>query len=145
MPGIEKMSPNNSLKKGHLPVSRINTIMKSSSDVETVGKMASLMMCKATEIFIRALAEEAYAVSQNARKLDYKHLTQVVHSDDRYNFLRDIMPKKITYAEYKRVMARKQRQGDSAEKNGTDTSSASSSDEDENSDSDDSDGSRASA
>nr|CAI5858330.1 unnamed protein product [Callosobruchus analis] len=110
--------------KGHLPVSRINTIMKSSCDVDTVDKDSSIMMCKATEIFIRNLAQEAFKQSVNKKKLDYKHLTDVVHSGTKYIFLKDILPKKITYAQYKEMM-RKKKQTD-AEQNGDDSSSSSS-------------------
>ncbi|CAH1954279.1 unnamed protein product [Acanthoscelides obtectus] len=114
--------------KGHLPVSRINTIMKSSCDVDTVGKDSSIMMCKATEIFIKTLAQEAFRQSHanNKKRLDYKHLTDVVHSDTKYNFLKDILPKKITYAKYKEIMAKKNKQM-AAEQNDDGRSSPSSS------------------
>lgn len=132
-------------KKGHyLPVSRINTIMKSSSDVDTVGKISSLLMCKATEMFIKNLALEAYKISNNAKKLDYKHLAEVVHKNEKYNFLRDIMPKKITVLEYKKIIAKKQ--GTNNEDNSKDSScDSSSSDNEEDSSTDESDGSSASA
>ncbi|KAJ8957417.1 hypothetical protein NQ318_004897 [Aromia moschata] len=91
-----------------LPVSRINTIMKSSSDVEMVSKESSLLMGKATELFIKNLATEAYKTTHNGRKLDYKNLAEIVHSEDKYEFLREIMPKKITVLEFKKIMARKQ-------------------------------------
>ncbi|CAH1115986.1 unnamed protein product [Phaedon cochleariae] len=138
------MASTSPLKKAHLPVSRINTIMKSSSDVDTVDKESSMLMCKATELFIRTLALEAYRDANNAKKLDYKHLAEVVHTEERYNFLRDIMPKKITVAEYKRLMAKKQGINDDSEgKN--EASSSSSSDDEEDSSSDDSEQSSASA
>ncbi|XP_074035990.1 chromatin accessibility complex protein 1 [Leptinotarsa decemlineata] len=135
------MSVGNSAKKAHLPVSRINTIMKSSSDVDTVDRESSMMMCKATELFIRTLALEAYNTANKAKKLDYKHLAEVVHTEERYNFLRDIMPKKITVAEYKKIMARKQGANDKDKEE----SSSSSSDDEEDSSSEESDGSSASA
>lgn len=132
-------------KKGHLPVSRIYTIMKSSSDVDMVGKMSSLLMCKATELFIRNLAVEGYKVSNNAKKLDYKHLAEVVHSYEKYNFLKEIMPKKITVLEYKKIIAKK-RGKINEENNSKDSSSdSSSSDNEEDSSTDESDGSSASA
>ncbi|CAH1100798.1 unnamed protein product [Psylliodes chrysocephalus] len=118
--------------KAHLPVSRINTIMKSSSDVDTVNKASSLLMCKATELFIRILALEAYKNANHAKKLDYKHLAEVVHNEEKYNFLRDIMPKKITVAEYKKIMARKQGL-ENDEKKDDESSSSSSDDEDDSS------------
>ncbi|KAJ8972064.1 hypothetical protein NQ317_010933 [Molorchus minor] len=127
--------------KTHLPVTRINTIMKSSSDVEMVGKESSLLMAKAAELFIKNLAIEAYNTTSNAKKLDYKNLAEIVHTDEKYEFLRDIMPKKITVAEVRRIMAKKQGTSDDSEKH----SSSSSSDDEEDSSTDDSDGSDASA
>lgn len=133
-------------KKGHyLPVSRINTIMKSSSDVDTVGKISSLLMCKATEMFIKNLALEAYKISNNAKKLDYKHLAEVVHKKEKYNFLRDIMPKKITVLEYKKLIAKKQGFNNDEDNSKDSSSDSSSSDNEEDSSTDESDGSSASA
>lgn len=132
-------------KKGHLPVSRINTIMKSSSDVDTVGKISSLLMCKATELFIRNLALEGYKISNHAKKLDYKHLAEVVHNSEKYNFLRDIMPKKITVLEYKKIMERKERMNNDDNNSKHSSSDSSSSDNEEDSSTDESDGSSASA
>lgn len=132
-------------KRGHLPVSRINTIMKSSSDVDTVGKVSSLIMCKATELFIKNLALESYKISNNAKKLDYKHLAEVVHSYEKYNFLRDIMPKKITVLEYKKIMAKKKGMNNEENNSKDSSSDSSSSDNEEDSSTDESDGSSASA
>ncbi|XP_056642875.1 chromatin accessibility complex protein 1 [Diorhabda carinulata] len=125
-------------KKAHLPVSRINTIMKSSSDVDTVDKESSLLMCKATELFIRTLALEGYNNANRAKKLDYKHLAEVVHVDEKYNFLRDIMPKKITVLEYKNIMARKEAIENDVKKEEATSSDSSDDEEDSSSGSDDS-------
>lgn len=81
--------------------------MKSSSDVENVSKESSVIMSKAAEIFINTLTKEGYKMSNDAKRLDYKHLASVVHQDEKYNFLRDILPKKITVLEFKEIMARK--------------------------------------
>lgn len=110
---------------GHLPVSRITTIMKSSSDAEKISKQSSQLMTKAAELFIKTLTEEAYKLTDNGKKLDYKHLAEVVNGADRYEFLRDIMPKKITVLEYKKILAKKQ-QSDEVQSN-----SSSSSEEDD--------------
>ncbi|XP_044253196.1 chromatin accessibility complex protein 1 [Tribolium madens] len=87
---------------GALPIVRINTIMKSSSDAENISRESSLMMAKAAELFIKMLAQEGFKLS-TGKKLDYKHLAEVVNRDEKYEFLQDIMPKKITYAEYKKM------------------------------------------
>ncbi|RZC33448.1 CBFD NFYB HMF domain containing protein [Asbolus verrucosus] len=93
---------------GALPLSRINTIMRSSSDAEHIGKVSSHMMTKAAELFIKTLTKEGYRLTKNGKKLDYKHVAEVVNRDDRYEFLKDIMPKKITVAEYKKIVAKQQ-------------------------------------
>ncbi|KAJ8923151.1 hypothetical protein NQ315_001705 [Exocentrus adspersus] len=133
----------------HLPASRISTIMKSSSDVETVSRESTLLMCKAAEFFIKYLATESYNTTNNGKKLDYKNIAEVVHKDDRYEFLRDIMPKKITVREFKRIMAKKlaEEAGDkgSAGSSSEDEDSSSSSSSGDASSSSDSDESGASA
>ncbi|CAG9838635.1 unnamed protein product [Diabrotica balteata] len=118
-------------KRAHLPVSRINTIMKSSSDVDNVDKQSSLLMCKATEMFIGMLALEGYKKANQAKKLDYKHIAEIVHAEEKYNFLRDIMPKKISVLEYKNIMAKKQALNNKQTKE--EVSSSSSSDEEDSS------------
>ncbi|KAJ3624307.1 hypothetical protein MTP99_017943 [Tenebrio molitor] len=87
---------------GSLPVSRVNMIMKSSSEVENIAKESSPMMAKLAELFIRLLAKEGYKLADD-ENLDYKHVAEVVNREDRYEFLRDIMPRKITFGEYKKM------------------------------------------
>lgn len=87
---------------GALPIHRIYTIMKSSSEAENIGKESTLLMAKASELFIKMLAQEGFKIS-NGKKVNYKDLAEIVNRDERYEFLRDIMPKKISYAEYKRL------------------------------------------
>lgn len=102
------MEEKKSTLKWVIPVARVNTIMKSSSDVENVSKESSIIMSKAAEIFIKALSQEGYNETNNGKKLDYRHLSNVVHSDEKYNFLRDILPKKITVLQFKQLMAKKE-------------------------------------
>lgn len=120
-------------KTTHLTLTRIHTIMKSCSDVDTVGREATTLMCKAAEHFIRTLSEEAYKHA-DGKKLDYKHLTQVVHNSDKYEFLAEILPKKITVLEYKKILARKQREANSEDEE--EEAPSSSEDEEEDSSSD---------
>ncbi|XP_066261776.1 chromatin accessibility complex 16kD protein [Euwallacea similis] len=113
----------------NLPVGRVNTIMKSSSDVENVSKESSVIMSKAAELFIRTLTEEGYVETHFGKRLDYKSLANIVHRNDKYNFLRDILPKKITVLQFKEIMAKKKAAKDKSE--GEDSSSV---DEEESSD-----------
>ncbi|KAJ8928132.1 hypothetical protein NQ314_019358 [Rhamnusium bicolor] len=86
---------------------------------------------------------EGYKTTHNGKKLDYKNLAEIVHADDKYEFLRDIMPKKITVLEFKRIMARKM--GNDRDTSKDDEDSSSSSSDDEDSSSEDSEESNASA
>lgn len=60
------------------------------------------------ELFIKSLASEGYKDTNDKKRLEYKNLASVVHNSDRYEFLREIMPKKITVRQYRELMARKQ-------------------------------------
>ncbi|XP_044758801.1 chromatin accessibility complex 16kD protein [Coccinella septempunctata] len=97
--------------KSHLPIGRINTIMKSSSDVENVGKDSVILMSKAAELFIRKLVVDSFNCMKqkdpSSRTLKYQNLATVVQRSNKYHFLKDMTPMKITVREYKRIMARK--------------------------------------
>ncbi|VVD05736.1 chromatin accessibility complex 16kD protein [Leptidea sinapis] len=113
----------------HLPLSRVKTIMKSSPEVDAVGPEPLYLVTKCTELFVMDLARRSFINSHNS--LDYKHIADVVQEDDTLDFLREIIPRKITVREYKELMARK------STKANPDDSSETSSDEEseENSDS----------
>jgi len=129
------MEEKKSVTKSMLPVGRVNTIMKSSSDVENVSKESSVIMSKAAEMFIKALTQEGYNETDTGKKLDYKHLSNVVHAEEKYNFLRDILPKKITVLQFKELMARKQAMKDQSSDEESSSDDASSSSEPDSSES----------
>lgn len=97
--------------RAQLPIGRINTIMRSSSDVENVGKDSVLMMSKAAELFIKKLVVDSFNYMKkknpSGKTLRYQNLAAVVQSSDKYHFLKDMTPMKITVREYKKIMARK--------------------------------------
>ncbi|XP_014237080.1 chromatin accessibility complex protein 1 [Trichogramma pretiosum] len=123
-------SPSKALKDLRLPVSRVKTIMKSSPQVEAIGQDCLFLVAKATELFIHFLSEEAYKKSNKAACLDYKHLAEVVHTEEVLEFLREIMPRKITVRQFKQMMA------DKNPETSSDSDSDSQSDSESNSDSD---------
>ncbi|XP_043261500.1 chromatin accessibility complex 16kD protein-like [Colletes gigas] len=114
------------LKELRLPMSRVKTIMKSSPYVDTIGQDGLFLVTKATELFIHYLTEEAHQQSNKGNSLDYKHLAEVVQTNDTLEFLKEIMPRKITVRQFKEMMAAKDRH----------SSSESSSDSDSDSDTD---------
>jgi chromatin accessibility complex protein 1 len=76
------------------------------------------------------LSEEAYQKSNKAGSLEYKHLAEVVQTNETLEFLREIMPRKITVRQFKEMMFEKNSESSS------DSDSDSQSDSDSNSDSD---------
>ncbi|XP_018331096.1 chromatin accessibility complex protein 1 [Agrilus planipennis] len=88
----------------HLPMSRVKTIMRSSADVESVHKEAVLSLAKATEGFLKGLSNEVFRSSRPAHTITYTHVSDVVHDCEKYEFLREIIPKKITVGDYKKLL-----------------------------------------
>ncbi|KAK2579655.1 hypothetical protein KPH14_011579 [Odynerus spinipes] len=123
------------MKELRLPMSRVKTIMKSSPYVDTVGQDGLYLVTKATELFIHYLTEEAHMQSNKGNNLDYKHLAEVVQTNDTLAFLREIMPRKITVRQFKEMMAAKSPNSSSSESS-SDSDSDSESDTDSCSNSD---------
>ncbi|XP_043666831.1 chromatin accessibility complex 16kD protein [Vespula pensylvanica] len=123
------------MKELRLPISRVKTIMKSSPYVDTVGQDGLYLVTKATELFIHYLTEEAHMQNNKGNNLDYKHLAEVVQTNDTLEFLREIMPRKITVRQFKEMMAAKSSNSSSSESS-SDSDSDSESDTDSCSNSD---------
>ncbi|EZA50078.1 Chromatin accessibility complex protein [Ooceraea biroi] len=124
------------MKELRLPISRVKTIMKSSPSVDTVGQDGLYLVTKATEHFIHYLTEEAHTRSNKGSSLDYKHLAEVVQTNDTLEFLREIMPRKITVRQFKEMMAAKNASHSSSSDSSSDSDSDSDSDTGSCSDSD---------
>ncbi|XP_076656608.1 chromatin accessibility complex protein 1 [Halictus rubicundus] len=123
------------IKELRLPMSRVKTIMKSSPYVDTIGQDGLYLVTKATELFIHYLTEEAHLQSNKGNFLDYKHLAEVVQTNDTLEFLREIMPRKITVKQFKEMMAAKN--SHSSSESSSDSDSDSETDTDSCTDSDD--------
>ncbi|CAH0405168.1 unnamed protein product [Chilo suppressalis] len=126
------MSTPKTEKDLHLPLSRVKTIMKSSPDVEAVGPEPLYLVTKVTELFVIDLAKRAFKTSK-ANMLEYKHIAEVVQEDDTLDFLREIMPRKITVRQFKEIMNKKAAKGDHSEDESSDQSSEESSSEESSS------------
>ena len=87
-----------------LPLARINTIMKSSPEVANVSSEAVLLTAKAAEMFLSLLASTSLDQAADEQTLDYNDIARIVHSDARFAFLKDIIPKKITVREYNAIL-----------------------------------------
>lgn len=91
-----------------LPMSRTMKIMMSAIGVEYVCQDAAAIVTKATEIFLTDFARRAYELS-DSNVIDYDDITNLVHSDPRYDFIIDTTPKRIKFSEAVKLvqMARK--------------------------------------
>lgn len=62
--------------------------------------------------------------------MDYKNLANVVHKNERYEFLREIVPRKITVRQYRELMAKKQQTANTSTSSTSDKGSSSEEDSD---------------
>lgn len=93
-----------------LPMSRIRVIMKSSPDVSNINQDALLVTTKATELFVRYLAAYSYknGTGKQKKELTYDDLSNTAEESDVFQFLADILPKKISVAEYLQLLKKEQ-------------------------------------
>ncbi|XP_030046077.1 chromatin accessibility complex protein 1 [Microcaecilia unicolor] len=84
-----------------LPLSRIKLIMKSSPDVSSINQDALVLTAKATELFVQYLAMYSYKHGSGKEKkaLNYDDLSSTVDESETFQFLADILPKKILASE----------------------------------------------
>lgn len=80
------------------------------------------------ELFVTDLAKRAFKNSKN-NFLEYKHIAEVVQEDDTLDFLREIMPRKITVRQFKELMAKKAVRGDDSNESSEESSEEDSTDE----------------
>ncbi|CAH8568755.1 unnamed protein product [Heterobilharzia americana] len=81
-----------------IPSYRTRLMMKSSPDVDCVSSDSVVCLSKATEMFVSELVSTA--VRGNKSGLSYKDLSRLQCQMDRYNFLADVLPQKITAREW---------------------------------------------
>ncbi|KAK8738906.1 hypothetical protein OTU49_003728 [Cherax quadricarinatus] len=87
-----------------LPTQRVKMIMKSCPDVEMVPQEALHLITKATELFVQYLAEESYKKVASKDRIDYDDLSNAVHDIEHLEFLREAIPKKVTWAEAQKLI-----------------------------------------
>uniref|UniRef100_UPI00398EAFBC chromatin accessibility complex protein 1 n=1 Tax=Pristiophorus japonicus TaxID=55135 RepID=UPI00398EAFBC len=88
-----------------LPLSRVKLIMKSCPDVSSINQDALFLTAKATELFVQHLATYAYKSSSSEKKeLTYNDLADCVENSETFQFLADILPKKIFASEYLKML-----------------------------------------
>lgn len=58
------------------------------------------------ELFLAELTKRAFSECKGYT-LDYQNIADVVQSDDKFDFLRQIIPRKITVKQFREIMAKK--------------------------------------
>ncbi|XP_060872166.1 chromatin accessibility complex protein 1 [Metopolophium dirhodum] len=114
-------------KDMHLPISRVRTIMKSTPDIENIGLPSLHVVTKATELFIQKLAQDALKGQRHFRHLEYNDLARAVEENENMYFLREVLPKKITMAEYYKLVGKESSEDGEDNDNSSQTSHSSSS------------------
>ncbi|XP_073402410.1 DNA polymerase epsilon subunit 4 [Dendrobates tinctorius] len=81
--------PAASQKLAKLPMSRIKSLMKSDPDVSLASQEAVFAISKATELFIEAIAKDAYVYAQRGKRktLQRKDLDNAIDAFDEFAFL----------------------------------------------------------
>jgi len=114
-------------KDMHLPISRVRTIMKSTPDIENIGLPSLHVVTKATELFIQKLTMDALKAQRHHRHLEYNDLARAVEENESLYFLREVLPKKITMAEYYKLVGKESSEDGEDNDNSSQTSHSSSS------------------
>ncbi|XP_063306324.1 chromatin accessibility complex protein 1 [Pelobates fuscus] len=96
-----------------LPLSRIRVIMKSSPDVANINQDALLITAKATELFVQYLAQYSYkhGSGKESNTLTYDDLSETAEESETFQFLSDILPKKILASEYLEMLKKEEEEG----------------------------------
>ncbi|CAH2286015.1 chromatin accessibility complex 1 [Pelobates cultripes] len=97
-----------------LPLSRIRVIMKSSPDVANINQDALIITAKATELFVKYLASYSYkhGTGKESNTLTYDDLSETAEESETFQFLSDILPKKILASEYLEMLKKEEEGAD---------------------------------
>ncbi|CAN0513544.1 unnamed protein product [Ectocarpus sp. 12 AP-2014] len=76
------------------PMGRIGRIIKLDQDVQSVTKEATALIGKAMELFTSLMAKESFSVaqSQNRRLLKLQDITDIMHNQDQFYWIKDDFP-----------------------------------------------------
>ncbi|XP_065147747.1 chromatin accessibility complex protein 1 [Paramisgurnus dabryanus] len=98
----EKVEQAASSKTISLPISRVRLIMKSSPDVSCINQDALFLTTKATELFVQHLALASYknGSGRETNTLSYSDLANTAEETETFQFLTDILPRKILAGDY---------------------------------------------
>ncbi|XP_023667672.1 chromatin accessibility complex protein 1 [Paramormyrops kingsleyae] len=102
-------------KNVSLPMSRVKLIMKSSPDVSSINQDALFVTTKATELFVQYLTQCSFKNGSGKEKntLAYSDLANAAEQSEIFQFLTDILPKKILAKDYLRSLEERAEDEDS--------------------------------
>ncbi|TEA37859.1 chromatin accessibility complex protein 1 [Orcinus orca] len=105
-----------------LPLSRIRVIMKSSPEVSSINQEALVLTAKATELFVQYLATYSYRHGSGKEKkaLTYSDLSDTAEESETFQFLADILPKKILASKYLKTLKEKREEEEEEENDNND-------------------------
>ncbi|XP_033117409.1 chromatin accessibility complex protein 1-like [Anneissia japonica] len=96
-----------------LPVGRIRMIMKSSPEVTSVSQDSLFLITKATELFVENIAKESYARRKVDGFVNYNDLAEAVAEEENFQFLEDVLPKKILARDFLKANSKAEKEEDS--------------------------------
>jgi DNA polymerase epsilon subunit 4 len=107
------LSPRKQPPANHPPVARVQKIINADPERLTVSKNAAFAIALATEMFIQHLATTTHNVVKAERKprrnIQYRDVSSAVAKTDNLEFLVDVVPKTITYREFKKKQEDKEK------------------------------------
>ncbi|XP_051520334.1 chromatin accessibility complex protein 1-like [Myxocyprinus asiaticus] len=111
---MEKVDRATNSKNMSLPMSRVRLIMKSSPDVSFINQDALFLTTKATELFVQYLTEASYknGSGKDTNTLSYSDLAHTAEETETFQFLTDILPKKILARDYLKTLEEMEKDDD---------------------------------
>ncbi|KYO45247.1 chromatin accessibility complex protein 1 [Alligator mississippiensis] len=88
--------------------------MKSSPEVSSINQDALFLTARATELFVQYLASYSYKHGRGKEKraLTYSDLSHTAEECETFQFLADILPKKILASKYLKMLEKEKRDGE---------------------------------
>ncbi|KAL1311804.1 hypothetical protein AAFC00_001884 [Neodothiora populina] len=98
-----------------LPLARVKKIIHADEDIANCSNNAAFAITIATEQFLQYLVEQTHNVVKSERKqrrnIQYRDVAGAVSRVDNLEFLTDVVPKTMTYKEYKAKKAKEEANG----------------------------------
>ncbi|KAF2239922.1 hypothetical protein EV356DRAFT_572002 [Viridothelium virens] len=94
----------------NLPLARVKKIINADDSIHSCSNNAAFVITVAAEMFMHYLTEKTYDVVKSERKprrnIQYKDVANAVARFDNLEFLTDVVPRTVTYKEYKQKQAK---------------------------------------